>query len=103
LIEQEADEGGDLLHYIMKDVKKDTWIDAHPRHAGSDSWIAGRINEPATKTSANMLLVNERNGPVMVAVRKIKKGEELTVKYAEQGKYGRTYKVGRLAKRPSWL
>src|SRR6185312_13518285 len=94
------------VNYIMA-AGKNKYLDAHPRHPGSDSWIAGRFNEPASKQKANMITVMEQGGPTLVTVRKIKAGEELTFKY-DGNDYvrmynGKKYKVGQKATRPNWL
>ena len=57
-----------LIAYIMASGNKGTYIDANPRYAGSADWIAGRVNEPATKE--HMWLAHEknanRNQPVLI-------------------------------------
>ena len=96
----------DYASYIMSSGRSGVFIDAHPRHKGSEDWIAGRINEPSPKTKANMILryeklTNGKKHPVLVTVKKIPADTELTFKYGSDFK--RPYKVGQQALIPSWL
>ena len=110
----EAQEPDDqkYVSYILESGASGVYVDANPRyrpwsrtgHRGMD--IGGKVNEPATGETENMLFSNvtDEKGvkhPVLVAVRDIERGEELLVHYGSS--YKRIgYKVGRRAKMPSW-
>ena len=93
----------DYANYIMAAGKKNQYIDAHPRYG--KYWPASRINEPAPKEKANMVIIYEKKDdskvPVFVTIQPIKAGEELLCKYGDN--YVRLYKVGQKAKKPAWL
>jgi hypothetical protein len=98
-----------LTAYLMAEGRAGFYLDAHPRRPEhSTSWIAGSVNEPRRGETANMIIgqqlfpgVRRRLAPVLIAVRRIVVGEELTVKYG--GSFTRTYHVGRAPRKPSWL
>ena len=92
------------VNYVMATGKAGQYIDAHPRHAGSENWIGGRVNEPAPKQTANMVIKLQNKLPILITTRKINAGDELMVKYTRQGDhYVRPYKAGRQARLPKWL
>ena len=87
--------------YVIAGGRKGSYIDAHSKHPGSDRWYAGKMNEPDTGVTANMVMVGGIN-PSFVTVREIRKGEELTICYGSN--YVRVgYRKGKCPRKPAWL
>jgi len=98
-----------LTAYLMAEGRAGFYIDAHPRRRErTASWIAGLVNEPARGATANMIIGRQRlahdNGlirPVLITVRCVKAGDELTIKYGNG--CTRAYTAGRAPAKPAWL
>jgi hypothetical protein len=99
-----------LTAYVIAEGRPGVYLNADPRlPERTHMWIAGRVNEPARGATANTIIRRQLapgdNGrrlcPVLITVRHVNAGEELTVKYGRSST--RTYQAGRAPKKPAWL
>jgi hypothetical protein len=100
-----------LTAYLIAEGRSGFFINADPRLPERNvTWIAARVNEPAPGETANAIIGRQlamtedhhrRLRPVLITVRTVKAGEELTVKYGRA--CTRTYTIGRAPKKPTWL